>query len=77
MENYSNSKIVRELVKTKIWSAKSAYLGEKAGFKCEYCGRDLLASVNDYKDWQEDHIVPKSKGKPDDSVNNLAVSCRH
>ena len=42
MENYSSSKIDRELVKTKIWSAKSAYLGEKAGFKCEYCGRDLL-----------------------------------
>jgi 5-methylcytosine-specific restriction endonuclease McrA len=76
LKDYLNSKIVRDLVGTKIWSAKSAFLGERAGFKCEYCGRDLSASVNDYKDWQEDHIVPKSKGGDNDDVNNLAVSCR-
>ena len=76
MKDYSNSKIVCDLVETKIWSAKSVFLGERAEFKCEYCGRDLLSSVNDYKDWQEDHIVPKSKGGDNDDVNNLAVSCR-
>jgi 5-methylcytosine-specific restriction endonuclease McrA len=59
-----------------MWSAKSAFLGERAGFRCEYCGRDLLSSVNDYKEWQEDHIVPKSKGGDNDDLNNLAVSCR-
>lgn len=76
MKDYSNSKIISELVGTKMWSKESAFLGERAGFKCEYCGRDLLSSVNDYKDWQEDHIVPKSKGGNNDDLNNLAVSCR-
>ena len=76
MNDYSNSKIVRELVATKMWSTKSAFLGERAGFKCEYCGLNLLSSVNDYKEWQEDHIVPKSKGGDDEDWNNLAVSCR-
>jgi hypothetical protein len=63
-------------------SPSSGSLGERAGFKCEYCGRDSLGPVNDYKDWQEDHIIPKSKFQDpnDESINsfeNLAVSCRN
>ena len=44
-------------------------------FKCEYCGRDLLASIEDYDAWQLDHVVPTSKDGPD-SFENLALCCK-
>ena len=44
-------------------------------FKCEYCGRDLLASIEDYDAWQLDHVVPTSKEGPD-SFENLALCCK-
>lgn len=67
--------IVSVLVEKFGWSETSARLGIQARFRCEYCGRDLLASVDDYDAWQVDHILPQSKGGPDD-FENLAVSCK-
>lgn len=67
--------IVKALVDTGKWSESAARRGFRADFRCAYCDRDLLASVNDYKSWQEDHIIPLSvDGK--DEEENIVISCR-
>lgn len=57
------------------WSVEQVHLGFRAGFHCEYCDRDLLASVDDYDAWQVDHLVPQSRGG-DQSFDNKAISCK-
>jgi len=47
--------------------------GIRAGFHCEYCDRDLLASLDDYKACAQDHIVPGKLGGPD-GIENMAVA---
>lgn len=69
--------VVLKLVATRKWSGGTARLSERAGYKCEYCGLDLLASVEAYKQFEVDHIVPLSKGGDPASFSNLALSCRH
>ncbi len=61
-----------------VWSARQVLLGLRAGFRCEYCDLDLLGSPEAYKQWTEDHIVPKFKyldGDPNEFAN-LALACR-
>ena len=53
----------------------AAVLGLRAGFNCEYCGKYLLQSVDNYVDWEADHIDPRSAGGPN-NFDNLALSCR-
>ena len=67
--------IIQQLVETGMWSKSAAERGFASGFKCAYCDRDLLSSVNDYKAWQEDHIVPLSAGGVDED-SNIVISCR-
>jgi len=57
------------------WSDWQALLGYHANFCCEYCDRDLLASVHDYDAWHVDHILPTSKGGKDEQWNR-ALSCK-
>ena len=59
----------------KGWPENTAWLCERAGFKCEYCGLDFFASVANFKSIQIDHIVPLSKGGKDTN-DNKAISCR-
>jgi 5-methylcytosine-specific restriction endonuclease McrA len=68
-------KIIEDLVSTGQWGENDVILGIRAGFKCEYCDKDLLASVDNYKEWQKDHIIPKSKGG-EDINENIAISCK-
>jgi len=67
--------IINELVATGKWGRAQAERGLRANFKCEYCGKDLLLTVENFKEWQEDHIVPLSKGG-ENNDSNIAVSCR-
>ncbi|QXE92791.1 HNH endonuclease [Geomonas subterranea] len=67
--------VITGLVETGKWCVENARLSERAGHKCEYCGLDFLASPENYKQWQRDHIVPESKGG-DSSFENLAVACK-
>lgn len=50
-------------------------VGERAGYKCEYCDKDMLASLDDYISWQHDHIIPRNAGG-EDTLENLALSCQ-
>lgn len=63
--------VVDQLRATNKWSPLAIYLGFRADFKCEYCGRDLLESVDSYKLREHDHI---SAGGPDEP-GNLALAC--
>ena len=68
--------VISQLVKTGKWSDEQARLGERAGWRCEYCDRDMLGDIFNYKLWQRDHIIPKCTGGGED-FDNLAVSCRN
>lgn len=68
--------IVDRLVATGKWSARTARLGIRANFTCEYCGKSLIDSEDNYKLWQVDHIVPISSGGDEESEDNLAIACR-
>jgi CRISPR/Cas system Type II protein with McrA/HNH and RuvC-like nuclease domain len=69
------STVIQQLQRELGWHLHHAHVGVEARFKCEYCGRDLLASVEDYDAWQLDHIIPTSGGG-DDSIENKALTCK-
>ena len=58
------------------WSKEAAFLGLRAGFRCEYCSRNLLTSVEDYDAWQNDHVLPRSRGGSEDLMINGALACK-
>lgn len=62
------------LAKLPLWGQPGIDCAIRASFHCEYCDRDLLASLDDYKAWAQDHIVPRKLGGGDD-IANMAVSC--
>jgi 5-methylcytosine-specific restriction endonuclease McrA len=76
MESSDEERIVSELVATGKWSDRFVRLSLRADFKCEYCGLDFLASPENYKQWQCDHIVPKKHGGSED-FDNIAATCRN
>ncbi len=48
----------------------------RAKFRCEYCDKDLLRSVDDYEwNWEREHVVPTSRGGSD-LLQNWALACR-
>ncbi len=72
----NHEKLTNHLVTHSNWTTTSVRVGIRAGFKCEYCDRDLFACADSYKTWQEDHIVPHIAGGDPDNIENIALSCR-
>lgn len=68
-------KVFDALMATGHWGEVEAKLGIEFDFKCAYCCKDLLSTVDNYKEWQTEHIIPSSKGG-DDSPGNYALTCR-
>ena len=66
--------VAQRLITLPLWGPMGIECGIRAGFRCEYCGRDLLASLNEYKSWAQDHIVPQKYGGAH-TFENMAVSC--
>jgi hypothetical protein len=56
------------------WSTPAVDIAIRADFRCEYCSRDLIDSVNDYDSFQVDHILPRVDGR--EELWNLALSCK-
>ncbi len=70
------NRIVKELLEKENFKGLGPQLAERAKYKCEYCDLDLLASPENYKLWQTDHIIPRTSGGTND-FDNLALACRH
>lgn len=68
-------KLVEGLVGTGDWSEEKATLAVEFNFKCAYCDKDLVYSVDNHRELQTDHIIPSSKGGVD-NLENYALSCR-
>ena len=67
-------RFARELYPGKPYAEEWATVCERAGYRCEYCGKDMLVSVDDYRSMQNDHIIPqRANGK--DHIDNYALSC--
>ena len=67
--------VIDQLRRAGLADAGTAEAGERARYKCEYCDKDMLASVDNYLSWQLDHIIPESAGG-DHTPENMALSCR-
>lgn len=76
MDDMPNHELASRIAERLRWSVEAAFLGLRAGFRCEYCGRPLLRSVEDYDSWQNDHVLPVSRGGSEDYVTNKALSCK-
>ncbi len=66
--------VAREIYPGQSWGEEWATVCERAGYKCEYCDKDMLASQNDYLSMQNDHIIPRRANGQDD-IKNYALSC--
>ena len=66
--------VVQALVATGKWGERDARLSERSRHHCTYCGRDLLGSVDEFKLWEKDHIVPQSAGG-EDTEENITLCC--
>ena len=67
-------RVAREIYPGKKWGKEWAEVCERAGYKCEYCDKDMLASMNDYLSMQNDHIIPQKANGIED-IKNYALSC--
>ncbi len=65
--------IIRQLKRTGKFGDKWAYILERSGYRCEYCGRDLLAPEA-VGMLCIDHILPKTLRGSEDR-DNLAIAC--
>jgi len=54
-----NEELIQKLAKYGF-DKTNVELAIRADFKCEYCEKDMLANIDNYKLWQVDHIIPKS-----------------
>lgn len=53
---------------------KNQQIYARDGYRCAYCGCDLLGSLDALMGASIDHVVPKSKGGTND-VSNLVACC--
>ena len=65
-------RFARELYPGKPYAEEWAEVCERAGYKCEYCDKDMHDSLDNYCLKENDHINPKGA----EDVDNYALSCR-
>ena len=68
-------KVRERLLKLPLWGDVGIECGIRSGFRCEYCDRDMLLSLDNYKAWAQDHVVPRKFGGGDE-LENMAVACQ-
>lgn len=71
-----SSELRSALVTRYRYGADMVDIAWRAGFRCEYCDKDLLRSVDDYEwNWEREHVVPTGRGGSD-ALSNWALACR-
>lgn len=73
-----NKEKLKEHLKGYNFDETNVELALRANCRCEYCDKDLFESIDNYKLWQVDHIIPKYY--KDASINhedfdNKALTC--
>jgi hypothetical protein len=58
------------------WGPHNCNGAIRAEFRCEYCGKDLLASLEDFYSWQIDHVTPGA-GEDLDNIALARAVCSH
>jgi len=58
------------------WSTIQRQTYERAGWSCEYCGLDFLASTHNYQSAQVHHVVPSGSGGTSTFENTASVCSR-
>lgn len=71
----NKDEIKKTLVREYGFSEEAVEIGIRARFQCEYCGRPLLDTVDDYDAWHRDHIIPVSKNGSGE-LSNLSLACK-
>jgi 5-methylcytosine-specific restriction endonuclease McrA len=75
LKQMDKEELIQELSKYN-WDRTNVELAIRADFKCEYCEKDMLKDMENYKLWQVDHIIPKSSGYSNcEEFENKAISC--
>jgi len=64
-----------KLVDARLLTPYTAEIAIRGKFECGYCGLKFLANVENYKQWEFDHIKPVAKGGRNDLANR-ACACR-
>jgi 5-methylcytosine-specific restriction endonuclease McrA len=68
--------VIQALFDQMNWGKTYSCAAVRAGFCCEYCGSQILSSVNDYLTWEIDCITPKGGfNEENDSLENCALAC--
>ena len=75
---YRKAQLSDRLAEEMNWGLWVIDIAVRANFRCEYCDRDLLSSVDAYKEWQHDNIIPQRVDNEEDKdrLSNMALSCR-
>jgi 5-methylcytosine-specific restriction endonuclease McrA len=76
MRNFKYTEEIEKLRKKLNFPEEQMAVAVRARFCCEYCGKDLLESVDAYDSWQIDHIIPKNDEPANEHTDNLALSCK-
>ena len=66
------------LINEYSWNWEQILLAVRSKGKCEYCDKNLFESIDNYKLWQVDHIIPKSaiiENFDPENFNNKSISC--
>ena len=69
------TRIIDELQKNYRHGEWHAKRGVEQDYRCIYCGLDYLATYNEYRSAELDHIIPQS-ADGEHNYENIAVCCR-